>query len=292
MSMSSPTPPTPMNPATVANQQQQYNIDSAAAGQAASAVNQTTPYGSLSYTQTGTGPGGIPLYTASSKLSPQQQQILDTLQGQTSNLLGGANYGNADPASIVGNSTSGLTKDLLDKNMSYIRPYYDMDKSQLDTKLRNQGFAPGEPGYDNAMRGLLDSQNRTTQQFEATIEPQAYQQATSNYLLPLTMSGSEFSLMDPTRAKASLVPTPTTSVNPADYSGAVKTYQDALNTQYAQQLQQSSAAMSGMFGIPTAVLGGWARSGFAGAGGLGSMFGGGAGSGASGLGSLAGAALI
>lgn len=256
-----PTPPAPMDATQVANTQQGYNIDAAKTNLAANAINQYTPFGSLQYSQTGTGPNGIPIYSATQKLSPEQQGILNALQGQTTNLLTGANYGSSNPADVIGNSTSGLTADLLKKNVAQIQPYMDTSRDQLDTKLRNQGFAPGQPGYDNAMRGLLDSQNRTVQGFEASIEPQAYQQATSSYLMPLTMSGSEIGLMNPNAVKQGLTTTPTTNVQPANYMAAAAQQQQIMEQQYQQQMDQYSNSMSGLFGIPTAILGGWAQSG-------------------------------
>ncbi len=256
-----PTPPAPMDPTAVANTQQGYNIDAAKTSLAANAIDQTTPFGSLEYKQTGVGPNGIPIYSATQKLTPEQQGILNALQGQATNLLTNANYGGSNPADVVGSTTSGITADLLKKNVAQIQPYMDTARDQLDTKLRNQGFAPGQPGYDNAMRGLLDSQNRTIQGFEASIQPQAYQQATSSYLLPLTMSASSIGLMNPNAVKQGLTTTPVTNIQPANYMAAVGQYQDMLEKQYQQQMDQYSNSMSGMFGIPTAILGGWAQNG-------------------------------
>ena len=256
MGNASGPPPAP-SAGDVSKKQQDYNITAAAAGQAGSMVGQETPFGSLSYQKTGTGPGGIPLYTATTNLTPQMQAIVNSLQGITSGNLGGpTDYSAGNFGQVVGDATSGLTSNLLQKQMDYYQPYFKKDKAQLDTTLRNQGFAPGQPGYDNAMRGLLDSQNRTMQQAAATFEPQAYNQAVQNYLGPLSVANTVYGMINPAFAKSSMVPTPTTSVQPVDYSS------NAWN-QYNAQLQQSQAAQSGMWGIPTALLGGWAQSGFA-----------------------------
>jgi hypothetical protein len=260
MSLSSPSPPTPQNPKDVAATQQQYNMDTAAAQQAGSNVNQVTPFGSLTYQQTGTGPGGIPLYTATSSLSPQIKSIYDSLMGQAGTTLGNANYGSTDPAATVGNMTSGTTKDLLDTEVSYLNPYFKTQTDQLDTKLRNQGLLPGSPAYDTAMRATQNNQGNTVTGFLAQAEPAAYQQAMQSYMLPLGVTSAELGLLNPGEVTGSLVNPPQTKVNPADYTGAVNSYNQAQQGAYQAQVQAQSGLMSGLFGIPSAILGGWARS--------------------------------
>lgn len=272
MSMSSPAPPEVRDPGQVAEKQQQYNKQAGIESQAGSMVNQENPYGSLTYTQTGTGPGGVPLYTANIKLSPAQQQLLDTLQGnqktaggQAYNLLTGANYGSGSPTDIIGNSTSGLTKDLMSKYESYLEPGFTRDIDQLDTKLRNQGFDPYSPAYQQAMNNLKQSQGQTKTGFLAQIEPQAYQQSVSNYLLPLQTAQTLMGLSQPGSVTQNLVNAPALTEQPANYIGAVANAQEAAQKAYEAQVKQSSAMMSGLFGIGEKALGGWAGAGFPGA---------------------------
>lgn len=252
MSLSSPTPP---DPTQTANTQQQYNLSAGEASQAGSAVNQVNPYGSLTYTQTGTGPNGVPIYTASSQLSPAQQQLLNTLQGNQSTaggqagaLLAGANYGAQNPSDVIGGATSGTTKALLGQETAYLNPFFNTQTSQLDTKLRNQGFAPGQPGYDNAMRDLSQNQNQSVTGFLAQAEPAAYQQATQSYQMPLQMATQELGLSQPGSVGQNLVQTPQLSVSAPDYSGLTE-------QNYAQQVAQHNAMMSGLFGLAGNVVG-------------------------------------
>jgi hypothetical protein len=262
-----PSPPTPENPSSVAATQQQYNTDSAIQSQAASNVNQSTPYGSLTYAQTGTGPGGVPLYTATSTLSPQMQAIVNRLQGDVTGSLNSANYGGTDPNTVIGNTTSGMVKDMLDKQVSYLDPFYTAQTNQLDTKLTNQGLTPGTPAYQTAMNNLKQSQNQGVTGYLAQVQPQAYQQATSQYLLPLQTAAAEMGLMNPSALTSSMINPPQAKINPADYTGATASYNSAQQQAYQSQLAQQNAMMSGLFGIPTALLGGWAKGGFAGLGG-------------------------
>lgn len=275
---STPDAPKVADPNVTAQQQQDLNSKAAQSSQAGSMVNQSNPFGNLSYSQTGTSPDGTPLYTASTTLSDANKQLLDILQGtqksagqQGNALISGANYGAVSPSDAIGNATSGLVKDAMSKQVSYLSPYFTQQTDQLDTKLRNQGFAPGQPGYDNAMRALQNNQGNTVTGFESQIEPQMFQQAQSTYLMPAQLGGTLAGLGSPTMP--AFTPQPGLNVQPANLIGATANAQQAQQQSYQDQLQQSQAMMSGLFGIPTAVLGGWAKGGglssLLGAGGLG-----------------------
>jgi hypothetical protein len=63
------------------------NVDAARVATAANRINQVTPYGSLTYTQSGEDKYGNPTYTATQALSPDQQKLLD-IQNRISGSLG------------------------------------------------------------------------------------------------------------------------------------------------------------------------------------------------------------
>jgi hypothetical protein len=263
MSFGAPSPPAVPDPNVVAKNQQQLNLDMLKDVQAASNVNQVTPTGSLTYTQTGVGPDGVPTYTATQKLSDAQQALLNTMQGtqltagtQAGNLLSNANYGAAgtDPSKIIGDATGGNTKALLGQETSYLDPYFTSQTSQLDTKLRNQGIVPGSPAYTQAMQQNQDTQNRAVTNFLSTAEPQAYQQAYQSYMTPLSMAGAELGISNP--AGLGLTSTPQASGNPADLVGATSSANAANMAAYQAQVQQQNAMMSGLFGIGGAALSG------------------------------------
>ena len=263
---SSPSAPTPTDPNTVATNQQTLNTNAAQQSQLGSMTNQTTPYGSLTYSQTGTGPNGTPIYTANTTLSPAEQALLTQLQStqgtagsQASQLLTAAAYGTKSPTDVIGNATSGLVQQAMGQQVNYLQPFFDQQTSQLDTQLRNQGFAPGTPGYDNAMQNLTKSQGATVTNFESTIEPQMFQQATQDYTLPLTLAQAELGISAPTGPQ--FQNTPQLNIQPANLVGATANYNQAEQQTYEDQMQQNNAMMSGLFGIPTAILGGWAKGG-------------------------------
>lgn len=224
MSFSSPDVPKVADPNTVASNQQNLNLQAMETGQAASNVNQVTPTGSLTYTQTGTGPNGVPTYTATQSLSPQEQALLTQMQGnqgiagkQAQTLLSGANYGATDPSKVIGDATSGNTQALLKQETDYLNPQFSTQTSQLDSKLASQGIYPGSPAYQQQMRDLQLNQNQAVTGFLATAEPAAYQQATSSYLLPEQQALQLMGASAP--AGVGLTSTPQASMNPADLVG-------------------------------------------------------------------------
>lgn len=263
---SSPTPPAVTDPNVTAANQQNLNVQSGEASQQGSMVNQYNPYGSLSYTQTGTSANGVPMYSATTSLSPQQQQLLNLYTGgqttagqQAGALLQGANYGGSTPNQVIGDGTTGLTGAAVQQQTAYLQPYFQTQTDQLDTKLKNEGFAPGQPGYDNAMRSLQNNQNNTVTGFISQIEPQMFQQAQSNYLMPAQLATTLGAYGAPTQP--SFQTTPQLQIQPANLVGATANAQTAQQATYQDQLNQQNAMMSGLFGVGSSVLGGWAKSG-------------------------------
>lgn len=284
MSLNKPNVPAVADYNTVANQQTAANTTAGTESQQGSLINQFNPYGSQTYTQTGTGANGIPIYSSNISLSPQQQQLFNTLQSTQqaagtagNNLLTGANYGGTDPTTAIGDMASGRVNQRLQAYQASIQPTLDTQTSQLDAQMRNQGLAPGNPAYDNAMRTLRTNQAQNTQGFLASAEPQAYNEAQSLYQMPLSMAQQLASMGAPTQPNADFTQNPGLNIQPANITGAAANQSQAQMAAYNAQNQAYQSTLSGLFGIPTAVLGGWAKGGFTGAGtaanSLGSLFG-------------------
>ena len=259
--------PSPPDPTQTANTQQTYNTNAATASQAGSNYNQITPYGNVTYQQTGTGPGGVPLYTGTETLSAPQQQLLNTLQGnqqtagnQAGALLTGANYGAQSPSSVIGGQTSGATGQLMNSFNQYMQPFFTTQSQQLDTQLRNQGLSPSassnpsDPStwgpYERAMNQMQTTQGQTEAGAVGTFEPLAYNQAQQNYLLPLQMSLQEMGVSTPSPTGINATSAPTTSLNvqPANYAQLAE-----LN--YQQQVAQQGNLWSALSKIAAPVAG-------------------------------------
>lgn len=252
-----PTPPTVPDPGQVAAQQQVYNTQSAVASQAGSNVNQVTPTGSLTYTQTGVGPDGVPTYTATQQLSPQNQMLLNIMQqGQGYAGLGAlgqlfnSGYGTGNASQTVGDATQGNTQALMGLETSYLNPYFQNQTSQLDTQLRNQGILPGSAAYNQQMNQVQNTQNQSVAGFLASAEPQAYQQALQNYELPAQLSAQLMQMSQP--SGIGLTQTPGLNVTPANYEGDVASANQANMAAYNAQIGQQNAMFGGLANLGAA----------------------------------------
>jgi hypothetical protein len=143
--------------------------------------------------------------------------------------------------------------------MSYLQPQMNYDTDRLDTKLKNQGFAPGTPGYDKAMNALKQSQGQTITGFEASQQPALLQQAAALYQMPAQLAGSLAGLGAPTNP--TWTQTPGLTIQPANLIGATANANDANMKAYAAENEKYGNMLSGIMGVPTAVLGGWAQNG-------------------------------
>lgn len=259
-------PPKTQDPNVTAATQAQYNKTAATDQQTMNQTNQSGPYGDFKYSQSGTSPDGTPIYTLTSSLSAPNQNLLDLLYKskttagtQAGDLISRANYGAASPTDVIGDATKGLTKQALDQQVSYLKPYQDYERAALDTRLRNQGFNPGEPAYEQQMKSLQNNQDSSVTDYLSKIQPAMMQQATQQYLLPLTMGQQLQQWGTPIDPK--MQQTPTVNLQPTNYIGAVANAQDAQLKEWQAQQQQKSAMMSGLFGVGTGVLGAMATGG-------------------------------
>ena len=266
MSLGQPSPPSPQTDIAQGLQLgtdtlNNINTPAAVESQAGSNYNQFDPYGSVKYSQTGTGPGGVPIYSSNTSLSPTQQGLLNTLQGtqqtagtQAGNLVSGANYGAESPTAAIGNLTSGLTGQNVNAYLQSADPFFSLQSSQLDTQLRNQGLTPGNPAYDNAMMQLQTNQGYSVYGAAASFEPQAFTQATTEYELPeqlgtqLAQFGAPANPLTEAQSGSALnIQTPNTS---SDVSSLV----GANNVQYQAQQNQYNAMVSGLMSIGTGLV--------------------------------------
>ena len=116
----------------------QGNLGGALQATAANRINQQTPYGSLSYQQTGTDAQGNPIWSANQQLSPQLQQLTQSslagLQASQANPMYGINPGDTYSNAI----------------MQRLAPQQKQQTEALDAQLANQGIMPGSEAYNRA----------------------------------------------------------------------------------------------------------------------------------------------
>lgn len=241
--------PKPHDPGQTAEIQNKYNLGAGNATLAANAMNQYTPFGTLTYEPT-TGPDGVTRYTARQTLDPKNQALLDSLYGTkglagqgATNVLQGAYSGAPD---VVGTSNS-ITEKMMAGQMGFLNPFFNQQTENMDNQLRNQGIMPGTPAYDRQMNSLRQSQGQTVSGAIAQFEPQAFQQAMASYNLPADTAAKLAALGGPMGISLR-DNTPTTNFQAANYTGAVASADEAAQQAYAAQQAAQAAEIAGIAG--------------------------------------------
>ena len=264
-----------INPYDAAGAQATLNKQAATQSQELSMVNQTTPYGSLTYDQTGSNADGTPRYTATTALSAPAQRLLDqglSNQNQEAgiegNLLTQSNRALSSPLDL-GESADESRIDQL--NRTTLDPQWQQQSDQLQQSLYNRGVLPGSQAYDTATRDFGqqrdDAYNSMYLQGHATAVGDATTQRDQSLNeLQALQNGTQV-----TNPAQSFVSTPQATVQSPNLTSLVGQYNQ-------NQLAAQNATMGGLFGVGGALLqGGSGGIGASAAGGLtrglGSLFG-------------------
>jgi len=271
----SPSPPPAPDPVVqqkIANEgaqeaakiQGEYNLKALRQSQAASLINQSTPIGSLKYTQRGTDADGNPLWALDAKLSKEQQALYDTTVG-SKQLAGSAGQKlfassaplYSDARTMMNNLYTGadsLTAMRVNQALGFQRPFQEQDTANLDNRLRNQGIMPGTKAYDMQMSKLYRDQQGNNQNFIANVMPQSMAEADTIYSKPLA-TAQQLAAMGQSDVIQQMQ-TPQFQAKPADFTTAYGSNLQAQNANYQNQIagynaqvQAQSNMMNGLFGI-------------------------------------------
>jgi hypothetical protein len=124
----------------------QGNLYGAQQATQANRVNQTTPYGSLNYSQS-TDQFGNPVWSANQTLSPELQNLVGGSLGNLQSSLNTPAYGvNAGETAT-------------DAIMRRLRPEMQNQSESFDVKMANQGIPVGSEAYNRAYRNFSQGQN-------------------------------------------------------------------------------------------------------------------------------------
>lgn len=255
--------PSAPSPTATAAAQSAANRDTAITQQLLNMTNQVTPYGNLTYSQSGeaeiTGEDGnkykVPTFTGTTTLSPQQQQILQ--QNQTADInMNNIALGQIDrigshlstPFNYDDTAHTSWASDLYGKLNNDTNT---ANRSALEARLANQGLQVGSAAYDDAMRNLDYSQQKARNDFMLSSYDQGLNTALTNRNQPINevtalTSGSQVT-------QPNFVNTPNAGVNGTDVAGLI-------NSAYQNKNANYQAGMGGLFGLGSAAIGGWAMS--------------------------------
>lgn len=252
-------PPQAPDPVATAQAQAKYNQQTGMTQQAMNMVDQTTPWGSSTYDQTGNqtiiGADGqpitVPKYSQTTTLSPQQQQIFDQSQQAQSNLAGLASDQSAKmadylktPFSYTNDDASQFAYDLASPR---ILAQQQQNEDQLRTTLANKGIREGSAAWDAEMNRMTNANTDQLNQLTLNGQQQGFNQALQTRQEPINEIGSLLSGSQVSNPQ--FAATPQTGVAGVDYTGLV-------NNQYQDQLQSNNAMMGGLFGLAGTIGGG------------------------------------
>jgi len=253
--------PKPPDPRETAAAQTGTNVTTALANAQLGNVNQITPDGSLTYSESGsrsfTDPNSgatyeIPQYTATQTLSGAQQAIKDQDDAASLNLSGLANQQSgflkdymAQPVDLSNEAVESRLYELGSKRLD---PRFDRQREQLETRLANQGIGLGTEAYDRAMEGFGQNENDAYNQLLLNGRGQAVQEALTQRNQPINeitalLSGSQVSNPNFVNTQQPQIPT-------VDYAGLVnQNYQNELGA-YNQQQAQTGNIISQLGALP------------------------------------------
>ena len=197
-------PPPPPDYAGAARETAAGNIDAARLATAANRVNQITPFGNLTYTQTGEDKWGNPMWTATQTLAPEQQKIASQQANLSSGLLGTAQQGLDYAGNVIsrpGVDTSKLPSTGFNPGQSYqdaimtrLAPQIARENQSFEQDMANKGIGVGTAAYNTAKELL--SQNQNDRLVSSTVQglntglaanQQGFSQAAYNQMQPINV---------------------------------------------------------------------------------------------------------
>ena len=255
--MGKDTPKAP-DPYETAAAQAGMNRDTALTQAQLGTGTQNNPWGSVSYTQgadrTFTDSQGnvvtTPTYTQNTTLTRPQQKIFN--QGQAAELN----------LAELANDQSSFLQGYLDKPFKYnnqkaenwaydlgaqrLDPRMEQQRAATETRLANQGIAPGSRAWETAMAQQGETQNDAYNQLMLNGRQMAFSEALAQRNQPLNeisalMSGSQVS--NPATMGAAPMATP--GVGGVDYSGLV-------GQKFAADTSAYQNKLGGLFGLGAA----------------------------------------
>ena len=239
-----------------ANAQSAGTINASLANNYMSQPDVNTPFGSQTWSQTGSNTINIPGYGNISiphmqqnvTLSPEQQALYEQQTGLKGNLLGQAGQNLSQPFS---SNAQGIADQAYGQMTARLDPQWAHNEEMQKSQLANQGLAAGGEAYDNAMRDFNNAKNDAYSQANLQslqLMPQTYQIDQGIRDLPL----NELSSLSNSNA----VSTP--QFQPTQYSqgaqgpnllGATGQQSGYNQSLYNSQVQQQNAMLQGLMGL-------------------------------------------
>lgn len=163
--------------ASAANQTAANNLKMAQEATKANRINQTNPYGNLTYSQDANGN-----WTQNTSLNQTGQNLMNA-QGSAIGRMADAYSNPFDYQSV-----NDVENQAYNAQTARLDPQWAHSGEQMDAKLANQGIAAGTEAYDNAMRTFNQGKNDAYGQARLNAiqtAPQTLGMAQSIYNMPM-----------------------------------------------------------------------------------------------------------
>lgn len=270
MGKKSPKPPAPPDPFATAQAQSQANKDAAIAQSQLNMVNQYGPSGSIEYSERGNSAQGVPQYSVTTKLSPEQQRIYDLEQqaserfGQIGNkqlqnidtvLSKPIDYNQFGAQPVVNEQTRQNAREaIIGRN----RDQMDRDRANLEARLASKGISAGSQAYNdefdkynksvNDFRLAADQRAGDEMQRVYGLERQQRDAAINELIQQRQIPINEISaLLSGSQVQGpQFLNTPQSQINPANLEGAINANYQGQLANYQAQLQRRSQGLGAL----------------------------------------------
>jgi hypothetical protein len=240
------------DPFIQASQQTQFgNVIGAEKATAANRVNQQTPFGSLTYTQTGIDANGNPIWSANQSFSPEVAGTMSNISNQINRNIG---QGFNPQLPSYGINPNEAYSDAI---LRRLEPVQERQQKALDARLANQGIMRGSEAYQNAMTDFGQRQNDQLtsaivggMQTGLQANQQAYNQAFGNYNLPLAQLGAYRQATSPNYVN----PYTQAAVSGPDILGAYTSSEAARIAEMNAEAARQAALTGGLFQLGGSAL--------------------------------------
>ena len=207
-------------------------------------TNQSTPYGSLTYSSDPNSPSG---YSANQTLSPEQQQLYDANMGVSQGTAGTANdllknAGSAmsTPLDLSYGANAQRISDLQRKTLD---PMWTEKQNTFDQTMANRGLVPGSAAYDSASRDFGNERSNAYDRMFLDSYNTTNQAAQNQYNSPFAALSSLRTGSQPSSGSPmGFTTTPQESIQAPNYMGAAQ-------SAYQANSANGNAAMGGLFGM-------------------------------------------
>lgn len=252
--------PAPPDPRQTAQAQTGTNIGTAIANNTMGMVNQVTPDGSLTYTQSGTKQWtdpytgqtyALPQYTATTSLSEMGQQIKGQNDQTQLNLAQTGAQQSSFLKDYLGEiwnpDTSAIEGRLMELGSQRLDPRFAQEEERLRTRLANQGVTAGSEAWNREMASLGQAKNDAYNQLLLTGRGQAFGELQAQRNQPINeisalLSGSQVSnpnvqMMQPQGAATT------------DVAGLINSNYNQRLSAWEQNQANRQGPLGGLFGL-------------------------------------------